>query len=153
MLSTQESCVCSFNECIFCIKKQRHYFANKGLYSQSYSFYSNHVWMWGLVYKKGWAPKDWCFRTVVLKKTLESPLDCKEIKSVSLKGNQPWIFIGNIFAEAEIPKLWPLGEKSQLSENILMLGKTEDKKRGGWQRMRWLASSTKGTWIWAISRI
>ena len=83
------------NECIFCIKKQRHYFANKGLYSQSYCFHSNHVWMWGLVYKKG-------FRTGVLKKTLESPLDCKEIKSVSLKGNQPWIFIGNIVAEAEI---------------------------------------------------
>ena len=98
------------NECIFCIKKQRHYFANKGLYSQSYSFYSNHVWMWGLVYKKGWAPKDWCFRTVVLKKTLESPLDCKEIQPVNPKGNQSWISIGR--TDAEAPILWPHDTKN-----------------------------------------
>ena len=76
------------------IKKQRHYFANKGLSSQSYGFSSSHVWMWELDYKETWAPKNWCFWTVVLKKTLDSPLDCKEIQPVNPKGNQSWIFIG-----------------------------------------------------------
>ena len=74
------------------IKKQRHHFANKGLYSQSYGFSSSHVKMWDLDHKKGWAPKNWFLWTVVLEKTLESSLDCKEIKSVNSKGNQPWIF-------------------------------------------------------------
>ena len=69
------------------LKKQRHYFANKGLSSQSYGFSSSHVWMWELDYKGGWAPKNWCFWTVVLENTLESPLDCKEIKSFNPKGN------------------------------------------------------------------
>ena len=77
------------------IKKQRHYFAHKGLYSQSYGFSSGHVWMWELDHKGGWAPKNWYFWTVVLEKTLESPLDSKEIKSVSIKGNHPWLFIGS----------------------------------------------------------
>ena len=76
------------------IKKQRHHFANKGLYSQSCGFSSSHVWMWKLDLKEGWAPKNWRFQTVVLEKTLESPLDSKEIKPVHLKGNQPSIFIG-----------------------------------------------------------
>ena len=91
------------------IKKQRHYFANKGTSSQSYGFPSSHVWMWEL-YHKGWASKNWCFWTVVLEKTLESPLDCKEIKQVNPKGNQCWIFIGRIDAEA--PILWPPDAKS-----------------------------------------
>ena len=73
------------------IKKQGHYFVNKGPSSQSYGFSSSHVWMWELSYKESWAPKNWCFWTVVLEKTLESPLDCKEIQPVSPKGNQSWI--------------------------------------------------------------
>ena len=89
------------------IKKQRHYFANKGQSSQGYGFSSSHVWMWELDYKESWAPKNWCFWTVVLGKTLENPLDCKEIQSVHPKGNQSWSFIGRTNAEAETPILWP----------------------------------------------
>ena len=85
------------------IKKQRHYFANKGLSNQGYGFSSSHVWMWELDYKEGWVPKNWCFWTVVLEKTLESPLDCKEIQPFHPKGNQSWIFIGRTDAEAETP--------------------------------------------------
>ena len=88
------------------IKKQRHYFANKGPSSQSYGFSNSHVWMWELDHKENWAPNSWCLWTVVLKKTLENPLDYKEIKSVNLKGNQSWIFIGRTDAEAEVPMLW-----------------------------------------------
>ena len=87
------------------IKKQRHYFANKGTYSQSYGFSNSHVWMWELDHNEGWVPKNWCFWTVVLEKTVESPLDCKEIQPVNHKGNQSWIFIGR--TEAETPILWP----------------------------------------------
>ena len=89
------------------IKKQRHYFVNKGLSSQSYGFSNSHVWMWEVDYKESWAPKNWCFWTVVLEKTLESPLDCKEIQPVHPRGNQSWIFIGRTDAEAETPILWP----------------------------------------------
>ena len=96
------------------IKKQRHYFANKGLYSQSYDFFISHVWMWELGYKESWASKNWCFWTVVLEKTLEGPLDCKEIKPVNPKGNQSWIFIGRTDAEAESPTLCPPDEKNWL---------------------------------------
>ena len=96
------------------IKKQRHYFANKGLYSQSYSFPTSHIWMWELDHKESWAPKNWCF-WIVLEKTLESFLDSKEIKPVNPKGNQPWIFIGRTDAEAEAPILWPPDVKSQLT--------------------------------------
>ena len=94
------------------LKYERHHFAKKGPNSQSYSFYSNHVQMWELHHKEGWAWKNWCFWTVVLEKTLESSLDCKEIKPVTLKGNQPWIFIGMTNAEASI--LWPPDTKSWL---------------------------------------
>ena len=89
------------------IKKQRHYFDNKVPSSQSYGFPSSHIWMWELDYKESWAPKNWCFWTVVLEKTLESPLDCKEIQIVNPKGNQSWIFIGRNDAEAEALVLWP----------------------------------------------
>ena len=85
---------------------------NKGLFSQGYGFSSSHVWMWELEYKESWAPKNWCFWTVVLEKTLESPLDCKEIKSVHSKGNQFWIFIGRTDAEAEVPVHWPPNVKN-----------------------------------------
>ena len=96
------------------IKKQRHNFANKGLSSQSYCFSSSHVWMTELNHKESWTLKNWCFWTVVLEKTLESPLDCKEIKPVNLKGNQSWIFTGRNDAEAEAPILWPPDAKNWL---------------------------------------
>ena len=88
---------------------------NKGLYSQSNGFSSSHVWKWELDHKKGWEPKDSCFWTVTLEKTLESPLDCKEIKPVDLKGNQPWIFIGPTDTETEAPMLWPSDAKKWLT--------------------------------------
>ena len=106
------------------IKKHRHHFANKGPSSQIYGFSNSHVWMWELDHKEGW----------VLKKTLESPLDCKEIKPVHPKGNQSWIFVGRIDAEAETPTLWAPDAKNWL----MMLGKIEDRGRRGRQRMRWL---------------
>ena len=87
------------------VKKQKHHFADKGLYSQSYGSSSSHVWMWELDHKD-WAPKNWCFRTVVLEKTLESPLNCKEVEPLNPKRNQPWIFIGRTDAEAEALILW-----------------------------------------------
>ena len=89
------------------IKKQRHYFANEGPSSQGYGFSSGHVWMWELDCEEIWALKNWCFWTVVLEKTLESPLVCKEIQSVHPKGDQSWLFIGRTDAEAETPILWP----------------------------------------------
>ena len=88
--------------------------ADKGLPSQSYGFSSSHVWMWELDYKESWAPKNGCFWTVVLEKTLESPLDCKEIQPVHPKGNQSWIFIGRTDDEAETPILWPPDVKNWL---------------------------------------
>ena len=96
------------------IKKLRHYFANKGPSSQSYGFSSSHVWMWELDYKESWSPKNWCFWTVVLEKTLESLLDCKEIQLVHLKRKQSWIFIGKTDAEAETAILWPPDIKNWL---------------------------------------
>ena len=96
------------------IKKHRHYFANKGLSSQCLGFSSGHVGMWELDYKESWAPKNWCFWTGVLEKTLESLLDCKEIKPVYPKGNQSWIFTGRTDAEAEDLILWPPDAKSWL---------------------------------------
>ena len=96
------------------IKKQRHHFAGKSLWSQSYGFSSSHVWMWELDHKEGWALKNRCFRTA-LEKTLESPLDSTEIKPVNPEGNQLWIFIGRTDAEAETPILWPPDAKSWLT--------------------------------------
>ena len=89
------------------IKKQKHYFANKGPSSQGYGFSSSPVWIWDLDYKESWALKSWCFWTVVLEKTLESPLDCKEIPPVHPKGDQSWVFIGRTDVEAETPILRP----------------------------------------------
>ena len=96
------------------IKKQRHYFADQGPSSQSYGFSSSHVWMWDLDCKEGWALKNWCFWTVVLGKTLESPLDCKEIQPIHPKGNKSWIVIGRTGAEAEVTILWPPAAKNWL---------------------------------------
>ena len=122
------------------IKKQRHYFANRGLSSQGYDFSSSHVWMWELDYKESWGPKNWCIWTVVLEKTLESPLDSKEIQPVHPKGNQSWIFIAR--TDAETPILWPPDVKNWLIEKNLILGKIEGRRRRGQQRMRWLHSIT-----------
>ena len=122
------------------IKKQRHCFANKGLSSQSYGFSSSHVWMWELDYKESWVPKNWCFWNVVLEKTLESPLDCKENKPVNPKGYQSWIFIGR--TDAGTPILWPSDGRADSLEKALMLGKIEGRRRRGRQRMRWLDGIT-----------
>ena len=96
------------------IKKQRHYFANKGPSSQGYGFSSSHVWMWELGHKEGWVLKNWCFWTVVFEKTLKNPLDCKEIQPVHPNGDQFWVFIGRNDAEAETPILWPPDVKNWL---------------------------------------
>ena len=134
------------------IKKQRQDFANKGPYSQSYGFSSSHVQMWELDHKEGWALKNWCFWTVVLEKTLESPLDSKEIKPVNPKGNQPWIYIGR--TDAEAPILWPPDAKN------LLIGKDSD---GGkdWrqkekvvaedQMVEWHHRLNGHQWVWANS--
>ena len=113
--------------------------ADKGPSRQSYGFSSSHVWMWELDYKESWVPMNWCFWTVVLEKTLESPLDCKEIKPVHPKGNQSWIFIGRTNTEAESPILWPPDVKNWLTGKDPDAGKdwrqeekgtTEDKMVG-----------------------
>ena len=105
-----------------------YYCANRGPSSQGYGFSSSHGWMWELDYKESWAPKNWCFWTVVLEKTLENPLDCKEIQPVHPKGNQPWIFIERTDVEAEIPILWPPDRKSWL------IGKNPDAGRDWGQK-------------------
>ena len=122
------------------IKKQRHYFANKGLSSQSYGFSSSWVWIWELDYKESWALKNWCFWTVVL--TFESPWDCKEIEPVNPKGNQSWTVIGRTDAEAETPVLCHLIWRTDSLEKTLMLGTIEGRRRRGQQRMRWLDGIT-----------
>ena len=136
------------------IKKQRHYCANKGPSRQSYGFSSGHVWMWVLDHKESWALKNWCFWTVVLEKTLESPMDCKEIQPVHPKGNQCWIFIGRTDAEAEAPILWPPDGKNWLIWKILWcwerLKAGEEGNDRGWDS--WMASLTWCTWVWASSR-
>ena len=112
------------------IEKQKHYFTNKGPSSESYSFSKSHAQIWELDYKKGWVLKNWCFWTVVLEKTLESLLDCKEIQPVNPKGNQPWIFTGRTDGEAEAPILWPPDVKSRLT------GKDPDGDAGkNWRQM------------------
>ena len=121
------------------IKKHRHYFVNKGPSSQGYGFSSSHVWMWELNYKKkSWAQKNWCFWTVVLEKTSESPLDCKEIQPVHPNGGQSWVFIGGTDIESETPirgrPMW----RADSFEKTLMLGKIEGRRRREWQRMKWL---------------
>ena len=98
--------------------------------------------MWELDYKESWALKNWCFWTVVLEKTLESPLDCSEMQPIHAKGDQSWIFIGRTDAKAEIPILWPPDVKNQLIGKTLMLGKIEGRRRKGWQGMRWLNGIT-----------
>ena len=123
------------------LKKQRHYFADKGPYTQSYGFSISHVWMWELNNKKVWAPKNWCFWTVVLEKTLESHLDCKEIKPVNPKGNEPWILNAEywiLMLKLKLKYFGHLLRKANSLEKTLLLGKIEGRKRRGQWRMRWL---------------
>ena len=137
------------------IKKQRHYFANIGLSSQGYGFSSGHVWMWELDYKESWALKDRCFWTVVLEKTLESPLDCKKVQPARLKGDQSWVFIGRTDAEAETPILWPPHVKSRLIGKDPDVGKdwgqeekgTTGDEMSGWHH--WLNGHGFG-WLWEL---
>ena len=137
------------------VQKQRHYFANKGPSSQGYGFSSGHIWMWELDCKESWVQKNWCFWTVVLEKTLESPLDCKEIQPVNPKGNQSWIFIGKTDVEAETPMLWPSDGQKKLThlkrpwcwERLKAGGQGDDR---GWDG--WMAALTQWTWVWVNSR-
>ena len=122
--------------------KSRDYFANKGPSSQGYGFSSGHVWMWELDCEESWAPKNWCFWTVVLEKTLASPLDCKDIQQIHSEGDQPWDFFGRNDAEAETPVLWPLKQRVDSLEKTLILGGIGGRRRRGRQRMRWLDGIT-----------
>ena len=124
------------------IQKQRHYFANKGPSSQGYGFSSGHVWMWELDYRESWAPKNWCFWTVVLERTLESPLDCKEIQPVHPKGDQSWVFIGRTMLRLQLQYFGHLMQRADSLEKTLMLGGIEGRRRRGRQRMRWLDGIT-----------
>ena len=134
------------------IKKQRHHFVDRCSYHQSSGFSSSQLWMWELDHKEGWALKNWCFPTVVLEKTLKSPLDCKEIKPANPKGNQPLIFIGRIEAKAE----------SSSTSATICKEQTLWKRPWCWKRLRageggnrgwdsWTASSTQWTWVWTNS--
>ena len=136
------------------IKKQRHYFANQGSSSQNFGFSSRHVCMWVLDCEESWVLKNWYFWTVVLEKTLESPLDCKEIQLVHPKGNQSWIFIGRTDAEAETLILWPPDVKNRFDlerpwcwKRLKAGGRGDDR---GWDG--WMASPTRWTWVWVSSR-
>ena len=122
------------------IQKQRHYFANKGPSSQGYGFSSSHIWMWEFDHKESWAPKNWCFWTVVLENTLESPLDCKEIQPVHSKGNQSWISIGRTDAEAEIQFLWPP------DANNWVTGKDPDARKDWRQKEKWATEDEMVGW-------
>ena len=121
------------------IKKEKYYFADKGPCSRSYGFSSSRVWMWELDYKESWVMKNWCFWSVVLEKTLESPLDCKEIQPVHPQGNQSWIFIGRTDAEAENSNTLATWCE-ELTHWKRPMGKIEGRR--GWQRMRWLDGIT-----------
>ena len=135
------------------IKKQRHYFANKGLSSQSYGFSSSHVWIWELDYKGGWVLKNWCFWTVVLEKTLESPLDRKETQPVHPKGNQTWKFNGRTDVEDETPILGPPDAKNWLFGKDPDVGKGwrwEEKETTEDEMVR--VSLTQWTRVWVNSK-
>ena len=118
------------------------YFANKGLSSQGYGFSSSHVWMWELDCKESWAPKNWCFWTVVLEKSLESPLDCKEIQPTYSKGDQSWVFTGRTDVKLKLQYFGHPMWRADSFEKTLMLGKIEGRRRRGQQRMRWLDGIT-----------
>ena len=136
------------------IQKQRHYFGNKGRSSQGYGFSIGYVWMWELDCEEGWAPKKWCFWTVVLEKTLGSPLDCKEIQPVHSKGDQSWMFIARTDAKAETAiTLATLREELTHWQRLWCwegLGAGGEGDNRGWDG--WMASLTRWTWVWVNSR-
>ena len=125
----------------------------KDPYSQSYDFSSSRVWMWELDHKESWVPKNWCFWTVVLEKTLESPLVCKEIKPVNPTGNQSWIYIGRTDAETETPVLWPPDAKNWLIGKDPDAGKDwrQEEKGATEEWDGWMTSPTRWTWVWVNS--
>ena len=144
-MSIQPKAICRFD--IIPIKIPVAYFKQLeriilGPSSQSYGFSSSHVWMWEFDYKESWALKNWCFWTVVLEKTLESPLDWREIRSVNPKGNQSWIFIGRMDAEAETPILRPPDAKNWLTEKDPAAGKDWRQEEKWQQKIRWLDGIT-----------
>ena len=122
------------------IQKQRHYSADKGPSGQDYGFSSGHVWMWELDGEESWVPKNWCFWTVVLEKTLGSPLDCQEIQAVHSKGDQSWVFFGRTDAEAETPILWPPHAKSWL------IGKDSDAGRDWGNKEKGMTEDEMAGW-------
>ena len=128
--------VCYYGKVCFITKDM----AKKGSSSQGYGFSCGHVWMWELDCEEGWVPKNWCFWTVVLEKTLESPLDCKEIQAVHSEGDQPWDFFGRTDAKAEIPVLWPPHAKSSL------IGKDSDAGRDWGQEEKGTAEDEMAEW-------
>ena len=130
----------SYDQSRLHIEKQRQYFANKGPSSQGYGFSSGHVWMWELDCEESWALKNWCFWTVVLAKTLESPLECKEIQPVHSKGDQPWVFFERNDAKAETPILWPPHVKSWL------IGKDSDAGRDWGQEEKGMTEDEMAGW-------
>ena len=133
------------------IKKQRHYFANKGPSSQGYDFSSSRVWMWELDHKKGWVPKN-CFWTVVLEETLESPLGCKEIQPVFLKEINPEYSLEGLMLKLELQYSGHQMVRADSLEKTLMLGTIEGRRRSGRQGMNgWMTSLTGWTWLWASS--
>ena len=134
------------------IKKQRHYFANKGPSSQSYDFSSSHGWMWELDCKESWALTDWCFWTMVFEKTLESPLDCKEIQLVHPKRNQSWIFIGRTMLKLKLQYFGHLMWRTDSFGKTLMWDRLKAGREGdnrGWDG--WMASPMQWTWVWVGS--
>ena len=130
------------------IRKQRHYFVNKGPSSQGYDFSSSYVWMWELDYKESWMQKNWCFWTVMLEKTLKSPWDCKEIKLVNFKENQSWIFIARTDAEAEASLLWPPDAKNWLIGKDPDAGKDWRQEEKGTTEDE-MVSPARWTRVWA----
>ena len=120
---------------------------------QRVQFSSGHVWMWELDYKESWAQKNWCFWTVVLEKTLESPLDCKEIQPIHSEGDQPWCSLEGLMLKVKLQYFGHLMQTADSFEKTLMLGKIEGRRRSGWQWMRWLDGITdQWTWVWVNSR-
>ena len=135
------------------LKSRRHDFANKGPSSQSYGFSSRHVWMWEVDHKESWVPKNWCFWTVVVEKMLGSPSDCKEIKPVHPKGNQPWISLEGLMLKLKLHYFGHLMWRANSLEETLMLEKGEGKREeGGRGWDNWIASLIQWTWTWENSR-
>ena len=132
------------------IKKQRHYFASKGPSSQSYGFSTSHVWMWELDYKESWVPQNWCFWTMVLEKTRESPLDGKEIKPINPKGNSPEYSSEGLMLKLKLQYFGHLMRRTDSLEKTLMLGKTKSRRKRGWQGMRWLDGITNLSKLWEL---